>query len=117
MSTALQSYKQLIVDGIQDLPTDLLVEIADFVYFVRKRATNPDLFATEQYTQLLQQDLQQMSSTEANHLEAEFQDYEHLFDFEATLQELQQVFADASPLSDQARDDARYDYLLEKHGP
>jgi hypothetical protein len=76
MNAAPQTYKQLIMDGIQGLPTDLLVEIADFVYFVRKRATNPDLFAAEQYTQLLQQDLQQMSLTEANHLKTEFQDYE-----------------------------------------
>lgn len=79
MTAAPQTYKQLIVDGIQDLPTDLLVEIADFVYFIRQRATNPDLFATEQYAQLLQHDLQQMSSTEANHLEAEFQEYEQQY--------------------------------------
>ncbi|MEZ4731741.1 MAG: hypothetical protein R3E79_31870 [Caldilineaceae bacterium] len=39
------------------------------------------------------------------------------FDFEATLQELQRAFAEAGPLPDQARDDARYDSLMEKHGP
>lgn len=38
------------------------------------------------------------------------------FDFEATLQELQRAFAGAGSLPDQARDDARYDYLVEKHG-
>jgi hypothetical protein len=79
MSVAPQTYKQLIVDGIQDLPTDLLAEIADFVYFVRKRATAPDVFAAEQYALLLHQDLHQMSATEANHLEAEFQDYEQQY--------------------------------------
>ena len=47
MNVAPQSYKQLILEGIQDLPTDLLVEIADFVYFVRKRATTPDVFAAD----------------------------------------------------------------------
>lgn len=76
MHTAPQTYKQLIVDGIQDLPMELLAEIADFVYFVRKRATNPDGFADEQYALLLQQNLQQMSAAETNHLEAEFIDYE-----------------------------------------
>lgn len=79
MSTAPQTYKQLIVDGIQDLPTELLAEITDFVYFVRKRAVNPDSFVTEQYTLLLQQDLQQISGIEAHHLEAEFQDYEQRY--------------------------------------
>ena len=76
MNVAPQSYKQLIVDGIQDLPMDLLAEIVDFVYFVRKRATAPDAFAAEQYALMLYQDLQHMSTAEANHLEAEFQDYE-----------------------------------------
>jgi hypothetical protein len=75
MNVAPQTYKQLIVDGIQDLPMDLLAEIVDFVYFVRKRATTPDGFAAEQYALLLHQNLQQMSAAEANHLEAEFQDY------------------------------------------
>jgi len=82
MSGAPQTYKQLIVDGIQDLPMDLLAEIADFVYFVRKRASDPDQFAVEQYTSLLHQDLQQMSAAEANHLEAEFQGYEQLYPHE-----------------------------------
>lgn len=79
MNVVPQTYKQLIVDGIQDLPMDLLAEIADFVYFVRKRATDPEQFAAEQYALLLQQDLQQMSAAEANHLEAEFQDYEQRY--------------------------------------
>lgn len=38
------------------------------------------------------------------------------FDFEATLSELQRAFATIAPVSDQDRDDARYAYLLEKHG-
>jgi len=80
MNVAPQSYKQLILEGIQDLPTDLLVEIADFVYFVRKRATTPDVFAAEQYALLLGQALQQMSAGAANHLEAEFEDYEQQYD-------------------------------------
>jgi hypothetical protein len=37
-------------------------------------------------------------------------------DFEATLSELQRAFTNATPLTDQARDDARYAYLLEKYG-
>ena len=82
MNVAPQTYKQLILEGIQDLPTDLLIEIADFVYFVRKRAVAPDTFAAEQYALLLGQERQQMSAAEANHLEAEFQDYEQHYPHE-----------------------------------
>jgi hypothetical protein len=35
------------MEGLQDLPQDILAEIADFVYFVRRRATQPHLFVAE----------------------------------------------------------------------
>jgi hypothetical protein len=38
-------------------------------------------------------------------------------DFDETLQELHHAFTKVGPLSDQERDDVRYAYLLEKHGP
>ncbi len=81
MNAAPQRYKQLIVDGIQDLPTDGLAEIADYVYFLgvyflRKRVTAPDAFRAEQYALLLHQDLRHMNRTEAEHLAMEFVDYE-----------------------------------------
>ena len=76
MNAAPHSYKQLIVDGIQDLPADGLAEIVDYVYFLRKRVTAPDAFRAEQYALLLHQDLRQMNRAEAEHLEMEFVDYE-----------------------------------------
>ena len=39
------------------------------------------------------------------------------FDFDATLSDIQNAFVKAGPLTDQDRDDARYAYLMEKHGP
>jgi hypothetical protein len=47
-----KSYEQLIMEGLQDLPQDILAEIADFVYFVRRRATQPSLFAAERQAAL-----------------------------------------------------------------
>jgi hypothetical protein len=47
-----KSYEQLIVEGIQDLPQDILAEIADFVYFVRRRVTQPHIFAAERQATL-----------------------------------------------------------------
>ena len=39
-----QSYEQLITEGIKGLPQELLAEIADFVYFIRQRFTQPQTF-------------------------------------------------------------------------
>ncbi len=39
------------------------------------------------------------------------------FDFDKTLEEIQRAFAEVGGLTDQARDDARYAHLMEKHGP
>ena len=38
------SYEQRIIEGIKGLPQELLAEIADFVYFVRQRFTQPQAF-------------------------------------------------------------------------
>lgn len=42
-----QSYEQLITEGIKGLPQELLAEIADFVYVVRRRFMQPEAFAAE----------------------------------------------------------------------
>ncbi len=47
------SYEQLINEGVKGLPPELLAEIADFVYFVRKRFTQPQTFAADLETTLL----------------------------------------------------------------
>lgn len=47
------AYEHLIMEGVKGLPQELLAEIADFVYFVRKRFTQPQLFVTELETTLL----------------------------------------------------------------
>lgn len=38
------SYEQRIIEGIKGLPQEFLAEIADFVYFVRQRHTQPQAF-------------------------------------------------------------------------
>jgi hypothetical protein len=71
-----QQYRELILDGIKDLPPETLAEITDFVYFVRKRAVQPQAFEEDRYSMLLHADLRQLSRDEAAHNEAEFDDYE-----------------------------------------
>ena len=39
------------------------------------------------------------------------------FDFDTTLSDIQNAFAKVGPLTEQDCDDARYAYLMEKHGP
>lgn len=70
------SYEKIIVSGIKGLPTETLREIADFVYFVRRRAVDPKSFEDEQFRALVEEDLSNLSENELEHLEEEFADYE-----------------------------------------
>lgn len=73
------AYQELITEGIKDLPTELLREVADFVYLLRKRMQDPKAFAEEQRNFLLAAELTQLSRDEERHLEEEFADYEQRF--------------------------------------
>ncbi len=71
-----QNYKQLIIEGIKGLPPEVLAEIVDFIYFVRKRVLQPQAFEEElQELQgaLVNIELQQLSRDEEAHLEKEFE--------------------------------------------
>ena len=65
-----QAYQQLILDGINGLPPEILAEITDFVYFVRKRTLHQHDFEEE---------LKQLTRNEATHLEKEFAGYERRY--------------------------------------
>ena len=52
-----QSYEKRITEGIKGLPEELLAEIADFVYFVRRRFLQPQAFENELESSLLEADL------------------------------------------------------------
>ena len=71
-----QNYQQLIIEGIKGLPPETLAEIADFIFFVRKRTFQPQAFEEEIQHSLLNAELRQLSRDEAAHLEKEFEDYE-----------------------------------------
>jgi hypothetical protein len=74
-----QVYQQLIIEGIKGLPSEMLAEIADFVYFVRKKVQQPQVFEEEQRNALLRVELKQLSREEEAHLEEEFKDYDKLY--------------------------------------
>ncbi|MBI1800860.1 MAG: hypothetical protein HY259_01575 [Chloroflexi bacterium] len=64
-------YEQLIAEGIKGLPPDMLAEIADFVYFIRKRALQPQAFEADLQHLRLEVELKRLSRDEAAHLEME----------------------------------------------
>ena len=74
-----QTYQQLIIEGIQGLSPTVLAEIADFVYFVRKRELQPQAFEEELRQALLGAELRQLSSDEETHLEKEFENYDQRY--------------------------------------
>ena len=57
----------------------MLAKITDFVYFVRKRAVQPQAVEEDRYSMLLHADLRQSSRGTAAHSEAEFDDYEQRY--------------------------------------
>ena len=72
------TYQQLIFEGIQGLPPNALLEIVDFIYFVRKRTLQPHVFAEEIHQTFLNAELRQLSRDEEAHLEDEFKNYGEL---------------------------------------
>ena len=73
------TYQQLILEGIAGLPQETLLEIVDFIYFVRKRTLQPRAFAEDIQHVLLQAELRQLSRDEEAHVEDEFKDYDTLY--------------------------------------
>ncbi len=67
-----QALEEMIREGIKGLPPENLAEIADFVYFVRKRVLRPEVFADELRELSLRAELKQLSREEEAHLETEF---------------------------------------------
>jgi hypothetical protein len=74
-----QTYQRLIIEGIKGMPPETLAEIANFVYFVRKRMLHPQAFEEELYSTLLGAELRQLSRSEQVHLEQEFEGYDQLY--------------------------------------
>jgi len=74
-----RSYEKIIVSGIKGLPPETLREIADFVYFNRRRAADPKSFEDEQFHALVGEDLSSLSESELEHLDEEFADYESVY--------------------------------------
>jgi hypothetical protein len=76
------NYQRLIIEGIKGLPPEALAEIADFIYFLRKRVLDPQAFEEELQNAILRVDLRQLSRQEGAHLEKEFEDYDQLYPHE-----------------------------------
>jgi len=73
------TYQQLIIEGIKGLPPEVLAEITDFVYFVRKRLLQPQAFEEELQSILLHEELRQLSRDEEAHVEQEFAGCDQLY--------------------------------------
>lgn len=69
--TSDQEYIALILEGLRDLPSDALAEVAGFVWFTRKRVLNPQAFEDELYALRLRTELQHLRTQELQHLEQE----------------------------------------------
>ncbi len=71
--------KQLITEGIKDLPHSYLSEIANFVLFIRHRATGQQPYDAAG----IREELRLMNAHELQHLEEEFADFDQLNQYTA----------------------------------
>jgi len=74
-----RDYQELISDGVQGLPSDVLAEIVDFIYFVRKRAAEPRVFEEELRNGLARAEMKRLSRDSEAHLDMEFDGYEQRY--------------------------------------
>jgi hypothetical protein len=74
-----QAYEQLILEGLQGLPPEALTEIADFVYFVRRRILQPEAFREELDGISIRAELRELGRQEEAHLEEEFEGYDRKY--------------------------------------
>ena len=49
-----ETYQEKILAGMDGLPDEVLAEIADYVYYLRRKVTMPDLYAAEVHRGMLQ---------------------------------------------------------------
>lgn len=75
----IQAYRQLVDEGLNGLPTETLAEIVSYIYFIRKRTLQPELFAQDLKYTMLSHELEQLDRDEAAHLEEEFNNYDKLY--------------------------------------
>jgi len=74
-----QGYQELIIEGVKGLPTEILAEVVDFVYFVRQRVLQPRMIEDDLRNAVLRAELRQFSRDEEVHLDKEFASYEQLY--------------------------------------
>jgi len=72
--------QEFLWQSIKDLPNESIDEILSFVWYVRKKNYQPELFNIEY--EVLNQELHQNSIMEAQHLEKEFENYKNEYPHE-----------------------------------
>lgn len=74
-----EAYQKVILAELEGLPTEVMAEIADFVFFMRRKVQEPYAFVAEREQATLHHILQTGRSESLAHLEEEFVDYEQRF--------------------------------------
>ncbi|MBW8051771.1 MAG: hypothetical protein FVQ77_15835 [Cytophagales bacterium] len=76
------NFEELIINGIKNLPAETLREIADYIFFIRKKTLNPKAFDEEIRYEMLNDEMRTVSNYETTHLEEEFIDYKKKYPIE-----------------------------------
>lgn len=71
--------QKTIINGLRDLPESSLLEIAEYVFFVRQKALTPNQFQQQFEEMLMAEDLTLLEKKETAHLEDEFNNYQNRY--------------------------------------
>lgn len=74
--------KQVIAQGISDLPEESLQEVADFVLFIRAKKIRKVPFSEAGLANYIQQELSALREAELSHVEEEFIGYKKKYPVE-----------------------------------
>ncbi|MEM6263874.1 MAG: hypothetical protein AAGI38_15275 [Bacteroidota bacterium] len=71
--------RKTILVGLKGLPESSLLEIAEYIFFVRQKTLSPTQFQEQFAKSLMAEELSMLNKSEASHLEEEFQNYQDRF--------------------------------------
>jgi hypothetical protein len=66
-----ETYQQLMMEWTNDLPLETVIQVTEYIYFLRTRQLRPKAFEEDIKDELLRMEVRNLSRNEQNHLEKE----------------------------------------------
>ena len=81
-SSQMVSVQEAIWANVKDLPKESIIEILDFIIFIRTKTFHPEVLEQSVEQISLHHELSNLDNAQTSHLESEFADYQSLYPYE-----------------------------------